>query len=65
MTLLCKRKNHGKILYLFLCNGEWLKVVWIVVSFFVCILLKGMESNLYYVYIKFCYFYILVFFFLL
>jgi hypothetical protein len=22
-------KEHGKKIYLFLCNGEWLKVVWI------------------------------------
>jgi hypothetical protein len=25
----CERKKNERILYLVLCNGEWLKVVWI------------------------------------
>jgi len=32
VTFLCEKeeKGHGKKLYLSLCNGEWLKVVWII-----------------------------------
>jgi hypothetical protein len=29
-----KRKEHGEKLYLSLCNGEWLKVVWILLFLF-------------------------------
>jgi hypothetical protein len=35
VTLLCERKGkeHGRELYLSLCNREWLKVVWILMFF--------------------------------
>ncbi len=35
MTLMCEKgKKHGRKLYLSLCNGEWLKVVWILMFLF-------------------------------
>jgi hypothetical protein len=43
-------------MYLSLCNGKWLKFVWIFVFFLMCVLQvkcdKGRESSSYQVYIK-------------
>jgi hypothetical protein len=39
VTLLCDKEGeeHGRKLYLSLCNGKWLKVVWILTFlFYVC-----------------------------
>jgi hypothetical protein len=70
VTLLCekKREEHGRKLYLSLCNEEWLKIVWILMFLHGVFYLecdKGKESRSYYVYLKFCYFYVwvLIFFY--
>ncbi len=68
MTLLCEkeREEHGRKLYLTLCNVKWLNVVWILVFFHNVFYLKcdkRRESSSYQIYIEFCYSYVLVFLF--
>jgi hypothetical protein len=69
VTFLCEEKGekHGRKLYLSFCNGKWLKVVWILMFFLWCVFYlksdKGRESSSYQIYIKLCYFYVLVLFF--
>ncbi len=66
ITLLCERKGkkYGRKFYLSFCNGEWLKVVWILLFFLWCVFYlkcdKRKESISYQVYIKLCYSYVLV-----
>ncbi len=66
MTLLCEKEGENQGRKLFLCNGKWLKVVWILafllsVSYLKCN--KGRESSSYQVYIQLCYYHVLVFLF--
>jgi hypothetical protein len=63
VTLLCEkeREEHGRKLYLSLCNEEWLKVVSILMFILGVFYLecdKGKESSSYYIYLKFFYFYV-------
>jgi len=63
VTFLCKkeREEHGRKLYLSLCNEEWLKKLWILMFLLGVFYLecdKGKESRSCYVYLKLCYFYV-------